>query len=311
VEIEPTGGTWLEAIDVCEHHCIDFDAVAAGGVDVVIVRAGRGTRQDARWIEHVRAARSSGLSVGSYWHLYPSHTSAHHQAELWAAAARGAAPWQFSHGHWADISRTDGFDPFDLGRYVAAFLRRADELFGHEVGLFTGEEFWRRHVQFDDPVRQRWQDGPGGGAGAFGVRVRPADRGGPGRHRVRAAPIRAGDVATAGRPSLVVRGPTESLVEWRARWVRTPAVTYLQVALNALGAQLVVDGVYGPATDAAVRTCSLLCRRDRIAWPLDVCAGPPAQTGCIHSSSVISRTRASRTSSAGRLSPPSGMITSA
>jgi hypothetical protein len=68
---------------------------------------------------------------------------------------------------------------------------------------------------------------------------------------------------------LVARGPTESLEAWRARWVRTPEVTYLQAALNEMGAELVVDGVYGPATDAAVRTCALLCRRDRIAWPID------------------------------------------
>ena len=156
---EPSGGEWVEGIDVCEHHCIDYDAVAGQGVRVVIVRAGRGTRQDARWIENVRAARESGLDVGSYWHLYPSHTSAHHQAELWVMAVRGAGEWPLSIGHWADISSTDGFGPFDLGRYVAAFLRRADELLGHEVGVFASEEFWNRHVHFDDPGRRRWRDG--------------------------------------------------------------------------------------------------------------------------------------------------------
>jgi hypothetical protein len=66
---------WVDAIDVCEHHCIDFDAVAAQGNRIVVARAGRGTRQDARWIEPVRAARVSRLDVASYWHLYPSHTT--------------------------------------------------------------------------------------------------------------------------------------------------------------------------------------------------------------------------------------------
>ena len=269
VDDESSDDDWVEGIDVCEHHCVDYDTVAEQGVRVVMVRAGRGTRQDARWIENVRAARASGLEVGSYWHLYPSHTSAHHQAELWMAAARGAGQWPFSCGHWADISSTDGFDPFDLGRYVAAFVRRADELAGHEVGVFTSDEFWQRHVHFDDPDRPRWHDATshGDATSAFGVRTRAADRGSPGRHRVRVPA--AGEGAAASSPVLVARGPTETLEAWRARWVRIPEVTYLQAALNEMGAELVVDGVYGPATDAAVRTCALLCRRDRIAWPID------------------------------------------
>ena len=117
------GAPWIEAIDVSEHHCIDFDNVVAHDVGVVVVRAGRGTRQDARWIEHVRAARRSGLHVGSYWHVYPSRTDAHHQAELWMGAIRSTAT-RMSCGHWADVDTTDGLNPEALGRYIAAFLAR-------------------------------------------------------------------------------------------------------------------------------------------------------------------------------------------
>ena len=269
--VELDGGTWVEGIDVCEHHCIDFDEVAAQGCRVVVVRARRGTRQDARWIEHVRAARTSGLDVASYWHLYPSHTSPHHQAELWVTAVRGAAQWPFTYGHWADISSSDGFDPFDLGRYVASFLRRADELLDRRVGVFASEEFWERQVRFDDPGRDRWHDEGAGGEvqPSFGIRISAADRGGPGRHRVRLVASGHGDASpSADLPVLVARGPTEAVGEWKARWIRTPEVTHLQTALNAMGAELVVDGVHGPATDTAVRTFGLLCRRDRLDWPL-------------------------------------------
>ena len=41
------GTDWLPCIDVCEHHVVDFETVAdRGGDGGVIVRAGRGTRQD-------------------------------------------------------------------------------------------------------------------------------------------------------------------------------------------------------------------------------------------------------------------------
>lgn len=264
-DVEPSSPDRVDAIDVCEHHCIDFDAVHAAGVRAVVIRAGRGTRQDSRWIEHVRAARTSGLGVASYWHLYPSRTSAHHQAELWAAAVRGAASQPFAYGHWADISSPDGFEPFDLGRYVASFLRRADELLDQRVGVFASDDFWRRHVYFDATDRDRWRDADHGAVAppSFGIRTTPADRGGPGRHRVVA---RDNDEAVHAHawPVLVDRGSTESLQDWRARWVRTSEIAQLQTALNSLGAALVVDGVYGPATDNAVRTFGLLCRRDGV-----------------------------------------------
>jgi hypothetical protein len=276
---EPDAG-WLDGIDVFEHHCIDFDHVAAHGVDVTMVRAGRGTRQDGRWIEHVRAAERTGLGVGSYWHVYPSRTDAHHQAELWASAIH-AAGVPFGYGHWADISAADGLDRTDLGRFVAAFLRRADELVGEHVGVFSPPDFWLRHVGFDDPGRPRWAAtapaancAPEAWATLAGVRLTPSDRGGPGQHRVRPVAQSARDPLA---PTVVARGSSESVEQWRSRWKRSPEIAALQIQLNEFGARLVVDGVFGPQTDAAVRTCGLLCRRDHLPWPSGLAsAGEPA-----------------------------------
>ncbi|MGB8859979.1 MAG: GH25 family lysozyme, partial [Ilumatobacteraceae bacterium] len=109
LSVGTSSATWLDGIDVSEHHQIDFEEVRRQGTTVVIARAGRGTRQDSRWVEHVRAAELAGLALGSYWYLYPSHTTAHHQAELWMAAI-AVAPSLFPAGHWLHVATTDGLD---------------------------------------------------------------------------------------------------------------------------------------------------------------------------------------------------------
>lgn len=274
------GAPWIDAIDVSEHHCIDFDTVAEQDIGVVIVRAGRGTRQDARWIEHVRAARRSGLHVGSYWHLYPSRTDPYHQAELWAAAVRTAST-PFSCGHWADVTTTDGLDQDALGRYLRSFLSRMDALLDEPVGVFTSATFWDDHVALDLAGRARWSAEPTersarwgpDGARWTGARTRSSDRGGPGSHRVHWAAPTSPAPSRADRPHLVVRRADETPAQWRERWMRGPAVVELQQQLNDLGASLVVDGAFGPQTEAAARTLELLRRRDGVTAAAECQAG--------------------------------------
>ena len=105
---------------------------------------------------------------------------------------------------------------------------------------------------------------------SFGIRVSAADRAWPG-----AIASASSRVATAmpGGPRTTCLcswpgGGDRSRGGWKAQWIRTPEVTHLQTALDALGAELVVDGICGPATDTAVRTFGLPCRRDRVESPL-------------------------------------------
>jgi len=276
------GAPWIDAIDVSEHHCIDFDTVAGQDVGIVIVRAGRGTRQDARWVEHVRAVRRSGLHVGSYWHLYPSHTDPHHQAELWMAAIQGAAS-PFSCGHWADIATSDEFGIESLGRYVTAFLGRMDALIGEPVGVFTSQRFWRDRVALPLTTRPLWSAEPADRSAHWGsdaerlsgVRTLAADRGGPGSHRVHWAVPKSATAVPADRPHFVTLLTDDAPAHWRQHWIRCPDVAALQVRFNELGADLVVDGILGPATEAAVQTCELLRRRDRLRSVTPSIVRPP------------------------------------
>jgi hypothetical protein len=149
-----------------------------------------------------------------------------------------------------------------------------DELLGETVGVFTSDVFWRRNVRFGIGERPRWHNPPLSATiddwraedhrDAFAFRTRAADRGGPGWHRVRADFLRPAIADIRHGLHLVPRGPNESVPSWQRRWLRTADVVALQEQLVALGADLVVDGVYGPATDAAVRMWGLLRRRDLV-----------------------------------------------
>jgi hypothetical protein len=154
-----------------------------------------------------------------------------------------------------------------------------DELLGEAVGVFTSDRFWRDHVVCDAGARARWSadgdvigSGPAMEDGLCGVRVRAADRGGPGWHHVLGATLGQYSVRPVHGPQLVARRPGEPHDLWRARWTRSSAVAELQRRLNEFGADLIVDGAYGPATAAAMRACTLLHRRDGLesAWLADV-----------------------------------------
>ena len=269
--------TWLTGIDVCEHHRMDFDEVRRQGTEVVIVRAGRGTRHDSRWIEHVRAVEHADLALGSYWFLYASRTTAHHQAELWAAAI-SVAPSLFPAGHWLHVATDDGLAGHTFTRYVDACLHRMDELLGRPVGVCTDRSFWQQRVRvpwcgrpvWDCPVGDATTATTAGNAAAvepaLAVRARPSDRGGPGMHLIRADALRLAPPSAQGL-HLVARGAEESVSSWQRRWLRAPDVAVLQRHLNELGATVEVDGIYGPATDAAVHVWHDLCRRDLVGHP--------------------------------------------
>lgn len=49
---------------------VDFRAMKAAGIKVVIIRAGYGTTVDKRFISYINAAIKAGLSVGVYWFVY-------------------------------------------------------------------------------------------------------------------------------------------------------------------------------------------------------------------------------------------------
>jgi hypothetical protein len=156
----------------------------------------------------------------------------------------------------------------DLARYAAGFLRRMDALLGHTTVVFSATGFWRSKVRFDISDRPRWHSDPSAVNATDGrdhtlaeapsfdwphaYRTCPADRGGPGRHRVQARQLDG----TIARPEnglhLVARGPNESVSSWRPTMAAHP--TWPSCSCLTTSAHSCWWTVYGPATDAAVRS---------------------------------------------------------
>lgn len=60
-----------KGIDVSEHNgVIDWQKVAASGIDFAIIRAGLGCKSDARFKENIQGAARAGLAVCVYWFAY-------------------------------------------------------------------------------------------------------------------------------------------------------------------------------------------------------------------------------------------------
>lgn len=49
---------------------VNFEAMRAAGIKVVVIRAGYGTTVDKRFISYINAAIKAGLCVGVYWFIY-------------------------------------------------------------------------------------------------------------------------------------------------------------------------------------------------------------------------------------------------
>lgn len=69
----------MKAIDVsCWQTGVNYSAVKAYGIDTVIIRAGFGrevSQKDGQFETHYKNAKAAGLNVGAYWYSYAESTS--------------------------------------------------------------------------------------------------------------------------------------------------------------------------------------------------------------------------------------------
>ena len=63
-------------IDVSSYQgAIDFDKVKAGGVDVVMIKAGEAYSKHYRFETYYNGARAAGMKIGAYWYSHATNTA--------------------------------------------------------------------------------------------------------------------------------------------------------------------------------------------------------------------------------------------
>lgn len=154
----------LRGIDVSSHQgTIDWNAVAASGVQFVIVRAmcwsnaAGGYAMDTKFVENVKGAKAAGLMVGAYWYSDAFNGNEARQevqfiansSEWKALKAAGITldlpfyidyedPWILKDNHSTYDSRTDA---------VRSGMVAVEQLLGTATGFYASESWMK--TQFD------------------------------------------------------------------------------------------------------------------------------------------------------------------
>lgn len=137
----------VRGIDVSAHNGpIDFDAVAADGIDFVIIKASEGTDwQDRALTRNYARARGAGLKVGLY-HFFRFDSPGYLQALNFADAAAARPP---------DMPLVIDLEEFGNPRFTptSRVLARLDTCLhhlrrrGYEVMLYTNKRGYARFVE--------------------------------------------------------------------------------------------------------------------------------------------------------------------
>lgn len=134
-------------VDISEHQgTVDFAKMRAGGVDLVLPRAGINGRYDKRLDEYVNGAREAGVTVlGLYWFINPkSSAGPERQAELAIAACQKYGVRMFMY----DL---EGYVPGEApppalgGQAYMAWLERMDapmRAAGIYRTVYTNASYW-------------------------------------------------------------------------------------------------------------------------------------------------------------------------
>lgn len=143
-------------IDISAHNGdIDFDRVAADGVEFVIIKATEGaTFKDRKFVDNYRFARKAGLKVGAY-HFFRFDTPGYMQGLNFAGSLRGRAidlPVVIDIEEWTNSA----------GQPTHLIMNRLNEMIeylenhGYRVMLYTNKNGYTRFLKGNFPGYPIW-----------------------------------------------------------------------------------------------------------------------------------------------------------
>lgn len=139
-------------IDVsCWNSGIDYDAVKASGIDSVIIRAGYGRevhQKDSQFENHYAGAKSAGMNIGVYWYSYAdSVQDAITEAEACLACIAGK---QFELPIYFDMEENwqTEFGRAKLTTMAIAFCQTIEEA-GYRAGVYSNVNWFTNFLDYN------------------------------------------------------------------------------------------------------------------------------------------------------------------
>lgn len=140
----------MKGIDVSEHNgFVDWESVAAAGVEFAIIRLGWGKRHlDSRFYENINGAINAGLKVGVYYYSEATDASeARAEADfaLYVMQDAGITPDMLEMGVWFD-EENDSWkserltDSDEITDICTTFINTLEEA-GYHCGLYANYDY--------------------------------------------------------------------------------------------------------------------------------------------------------------------------
>lgn len=254
----------LKVIDVSSWQhpggaAIDFEKVAADGVQGVIVKATQGTSYTNPFFHgDVEAAHAAGLLVGAYHFAEPGRSTPDEQAAFHRGVIQGL---DLELGTWLDLEETGGLATHELSPWAEQFVAALDTP-QVPAGLYVNLRYANMLINTTS-FKRLWLANPSGDANNFTpymVQTGQANVAGiEGAVDVDTVlnargvnPPDGGAHPLPPVPPSAPAQPTNADNPTLDQGQQGAAVRTLQEALNAKGAGLAVDGNFGPNTHAAV-----------------------------------------------------------